>query len=207
MKIYFKNAYNLSEVLSLKNKADLIIVNYHKPMCFNMTSGIPSSVRAAREVCLMTGAEVLLHGKLDIEGDKYLSTMYLKNGEIAGVSDCITNDMYTQGAALRMYEIGREKSGISVDKDFMCSGTDNFFCAGAKIIYHNTLNKLNKEYFGAYKSHLRLSGGVYFGLFADCALVADGTVQILPDEGEFELKMASRTYANTRNFLKISKGE
>lgn len=208
MKIIFKNAFNSADILKTGTRnADLAVINFHGTLCFNMTSGIPAAVRAAREVCFATGADILMHGRLDIEGDKYLSTMIFHNGEIVGVSDCITNDMYTQGSALRLYELHGVKCGIAVDRDFMYSGADNLFCAGARVIFHNTLSALDRDYFGAYKSHMRLTDGFYFGLFSDCALIGDRSLRLLPEEGMHEIVLPERGYGNSRNFLKLSKGE
>lgn len=207
MNILSINASDYSEILKAKkSKADVILINYHSVVCFNMTVGVPTAVRAAREVSLFTGADVLLHAALDIEGEKFLSVMVIKNAELIGVSDCISNDMYTQGRALRMYDVCKVRTGISVDKDFLYSGAGNFFNAGAGMVIHFTLNELNKEYFGAYKSHMRLTDGFFIGLFKDCLLVGDKIIKILPQGEETEIILPDRKFAANSAFLKLSKG-
>ncbi len=207
MKIIFKNTKTPAEILQLrKAKADIITINYHSTMCFNASVGIPSALRAAREVCLYSGASILLHSKLDIEGDNYLSTLVIKDAELIGVSDSISNDMYTQGNALRTYKLCGMQLGVCVDNDVLFSGVDNLFYAGAKAIFHNTLKNLDKNFFAAYKSHMRLTQGLYIGLFGDCAVVGDEKFKIISDGECFEADFMTRECTHNRAFMKLSRG-
>ena len=204
MKIIFKNAADSKDIYSLKNlKADLFIINFHTTMCFNMVAGIPSAVKVSRNINLTTGADVILHGRLDIEGDRFLSTIVLKDGEIACVSDCITHNSYVKGNALRIVDLHGVKCGIAVDRDILTAGVDNLFCGGARLIIHNSLNSLDKAYYGAYKHHIKLTDGVYVGLFSDGALLGDGKLRPLPNE--YILSVPDRAYRDDKTFLKVSK--
>lgn len=203
MKAFFRNTDNASDILALRRESsDIFVINYHKTLCFNLISGIPSAVRAAREVSLYTRSPVLLHGRLDIEGDAFLSTMVMKKGEIIGVGDCITNEGFTAGNALRMYELCGKKIGLAVDCDVFESGTDNFFYAGCGAVFHNTLSRFDKSYFASYKSHMRLSKGKYVGLFGDCVVEADKRLRIFPADGEAEIVVGE--IGPLKSFLKIS---
>ena len=204
MKVFFRNTDNASDILALRREnPDLFVINFHKTICFNLISGIPSSVRAARELSFYTRKPVLLHAVLDIEGDLFLSTTVIIGGEIVGVSDCITNGNYTQGNALRMYNLCGAKIGLAVDCDVWKSGTDNFFYAGCVGVIHNTLSVFDKQYFASYKSHMRLSEGKYIGLFADCAVEAGKGIKVLPSDGEAEISFPGATAPKA--FLKISR--
>jgi len=206
MKVIFENAYSYSDILKIKpDGADVVSVNFYNTICFGKNFGIPNGLRAAMELSSMRSADVLLHSRLDIEGDKFLSTVFLHDGEIAGVSDCITNDMYTQGNALRMYKIGRVWAGLSVDKDMLHSGADNFFYGGAKVVFHNCLGNFDKEYFGAYRSHGRLCSGIRIGHFKNGAVIFDGG---LKSAGKtLTVDVAEEKLCLHKSFLRLSKGE
>lgn len=205
MKVFFRNTDNASDILALRREnSDLFVINFHKTVSFNLISGIPAAIRAARELSFYTRKTVLTHAILDIEGDPFLSTTVIRNGEIVGVSDCMTNGKYTSGNALRMYEFCGVKIGLAVDCDVWESGTDNFFYAGCAGVFHNTLSVFDKKYFASYKSHMRLSKGKYVGLFADCAVEAGETINVLPSDGEAEISFPEGV-PSSKSFLKISR--
>lgn len=207
MKIIFKNAKTASEILLLRReKPDIFMINYHSTMCFNTAVGIPSALRAARELSLYSGASVILHSRLDIEGDNYLSTLIIKDAELIGVSDCISNDMYTQGTALRSYKLCGVQIGVSVDNDILYSGTDNLFYTGAKAVFHNTLKNLDRNFYAAYKSHLRLNNGLYIGLFGDCALIGDKILKTADDGECVDIEISARETTFIKAFMKLSRG-
>lgn len=206
MKICFKNAYGYADILTVKTEgADVVSVNFHNTICFHRYFDIPAALKAAMEVSSMRKACVLLHAKLDIEGDKFLSTLLLRDGEIAGVSDCITNDMYTSGNALRMYKICNAWVGLCVDKDMLSSGADNLFYGGAKIVFHNCLGAFDKNYYKAYRNHGALCEGIRVGLFSDGAVIFDGFLKSVGNVVDIDL--TGENLCVHKSFLRISKGE
>ena len=206
MKICFKNAYGHSDILAIKpDGADVVSVNFYNTICLRRYFDLPKSLRAAAELSLCRNTDVLLHAKLDIEGDKYLSTIFFHDGGIAGVSDSITNDMYTVGNALRMYRAGNVKAGIAVDKDIAYAGAGNFFYGGAKLVFHNALCEFDKGYYAAYRSHLRLGGGIIVGLFSNGPIVADGEVKTV--DSYLTIDVEKENLRVMKSFLRLSDGE
>ena len=208
MIISYKNIYSLSEISKVRSDdIDIIVLNYHNVLCFNMTIGVPLALNEARRLSLDSGAYVVMHAIMDIIGEKYVSTIFIKNGEVTGVADCISvGNKFVKGNALRAYEFGKTKIGLVVDDDIMYAGVDNLFaCAGS--IIHNTLSPIKKEHYAAYKSHIALGGGPYFGLFADCAFFVDKRLVLLPEEGVRCFNLPSKGRPVFRRMLHVSDGE
>lgn len=206
MKICFKNAQDYTDILSLcTSGASVASVNFYNTVFLRKYFEMPKSLKAASEASLSGGMDILLHAKLDIDGDKYLSTMLFSKGQIAGVGECLSNEAYTIGSALRMYKIGGVWAGVVSDSDIQFAGAANIFYGGAKVIFHNTLDNLDKKYFAAYKAHSVLNGGTIVGLFRDGAVVCSGTPKAVDDEIEIDFDGNARAYK--KSFLHLSKGE
>lgn len=184
MLVCYKNAFSLEDIIRLRpDGADLIVGNYHNELWFGVTVGIPIALKEARRLTLDNDCAMLMHARMNIEGEKYLSTIFIERGEIAGVADCISKDGVVKGKALRVYGINKVKIGLVVDEDVKFACADNLFAAGASTVFHNTLSYFDKDYYKAYKCHSGLRCGRYFGLFGDCAICLDGGIKILPSEG------------------------
>ena len=192
MLVYFNNVYYSRDLLNIDAKdADLIVVNYHNKICFSVTLGLPDAFKAARSVSLKNDCALLIHCQMNIEGDDYLSTLFIYCGEIVGVADCISKNGFVKGKALRTYRIEKDTIGIAVDEDVKYSLSDNLF-VDADTVFHNSLSVFDKEYFKAYKCHCYLKSGRYFGLFSDCAIIMEDKMTVLPQEGFINLNNKSR---------------
>jgi len=203
MKVFFDNIVDGS-LAAYHERYDLYLLNYHRTVFFHRRLGISYVVKEAKDLSIRTRSQVIIHAKMDVEGEICRSAIVIKDGIIVGVADSLSGGETGSGEALRVFRIGEEPVGVVVGKDMLFSGADNALAAGAAGIVHLTLDPFDLGYCKAYRAHSFLTGASYFGLFSDCAVFVDGKTHIFEKKGMMEIEFRKNERPFERKFLNVS---
>jgi hypothetical protein len=203
MIIRAKNYDNAREILGISaQKADILMLNYHKVINFASCYAIPQVIKVVRGLSLEENCVVTLCAKLSIESDLFYSVVVFDGGLLLGISDSITERGYTQGKALKVYKTTRGDFGVSVGRDFCCAAAENVFSVGAQYILHQSLEDFSKEFYLSSTAHAHF-GANFAGLYKDTFLCGRGGRIVCADGEAAEFVPKAADCVRGSGFLKL----